>query len=270
MNGEGVATRLIWAAGNYEVIARRLQEASERVVRQTLVEPGERVLDVGCGTGNAAIAAALAGGEVTAVDIVPEMFETGRRRAEDAQVAIEWIEADTERLPFDDESFDVVISVFGCMFAPHHKLATAEMVRVLRPGGRVAVASWAPSGTAGDLFRTITDHAPARATGLAFQPPTLWGVPEHVDELFAAHQMRLYHHFEILRSRFDSPEQAADEYMNNYGPIVMLRKMLEPLGRWDDFYEDLKRTLTERALSEGDQGLVFDSDYLLSNGWKPG
>jgi len=130
--------RAMWAAGDYQAIAeRQLWEVGARIVQRIDVKPGEAVLDVACGTGNAAIRAAQAGGLVVGVDLTPELLETGRRLAAAAGVEIELLRGDAEELPFDDASFDVVLSTFGCMFAPRHAVAAGELARVLRPGGVV-------------------------------------------------------------------------------------------------------------------------------------
>ncbi len=141
-----------------------------------------RVLDVAAGTGNAAIPAAATGATVVASDLTPELFEAGRARAEAEGVELEWAEADAEDLPFEDASFDVVISSIGVMFAPHHQAAADELVRVCRPGGTIGLLSWTPEGMIGGLFRTIGPFAPAPPPGA--QPPPLWGGEEHLRELF--------------------------------------------------------------------------------------
>src|SRR5262249_16700184 len=139
-----------WAAGDYPAIAKRqLWPVGERIVARAGVAPGDDVLDVACGTGNAAIRAAQAGGRVVGVDLTPELFVAGRKLAADADVEIDWLEGDAEDLPVDDESFDVVVSVFGCMFAPRHQVAADELVRALRAGGRVCVSAWTPEGVMG-------------------------------------------------------------------------------------------------------------------------
>src|SRR5919205_178173 len=133
-------TRATWAAGDYAAIAQRtLWPVGERVVRRIGAQPGEDVLDVACGTGNAAIRAAQAGARVTGVDLTPELFEAGRELAAAAGVDVEWVEGDAESLPVADESFDAVVSLFGCMFAPRHRVAAAELARALRPGGRLCI-----------------------------------------------------------------------------------------------------------------------------------
>jgi ubiquinone/menaquinone biosynthesis C-methylase UbiE len=131
------------------------------------------VLDVACGTGNAAIRAAQAGGEVVGLDLTPELFEAGRRLAKQAGVSVEWTEGDAEAIPFENESFDVVLSTLGCMFAPRHRVTATELARVLRPGGRLGQCNWTPEGSQGEFFRALGAYVPPLP---AFaQPPLLWG-----------------------------------------------------------------------------------------------
>jgi len=156
-------TRATWAAGDFPAVARRtLWEVGQRLVRRVGIGAGEDVLDVACGTGNVAIRAAQAGGRVVGVDLTPELLPTGRQLAEQAGVRIEWIEGDAEALPLGDESFDVVLSTFGVMFAPRHEVAASELVRVLRPGGRLGLCNWTPEGIQGALFRTLGAYLPLR------------------------------------------------------------------------------------------------------------
>ena len=123
------------------------------------IQTGQRVLDVGAGTGNASIPAAQRGAEVVASDLTPELLDAGRVRARAAGAELDWVEADAEHLPFDDASFDVVMSAIGVMFAPHHQAAADELVRTCRPGGTIALLSWTPDGMLGDLFRTMGPFA---------------------------------------------------------------------------------------------------------------
>jgi len=141
-----------------------------------------RVLDVAAGTGNASIPAAQTGASVTASDLAPGLLEAGRRRAESEGVELEWVEADAENLPFEEASFDVVMSSIGAMFAPHHQEVADELVRVCRPGGTIGMLNWTPEGLVGALFRTMGPFAPAPPPGA--QPPPLWGSEDHVRELF--------------------------------------------------------------------------------------
>ena len=143
---------------------------------------GQRVLDVAAGTGNASIPAAQRGAEVTASDLTPELLEAGPPARRAAGVELDWVEADAEHLPFDDASFDVVMSAIGVMFAPHHQAAADELVRVCRPGGTIALLSWTPEGMLGDLFRTMGPFAPPPPP--VRRPPPLWGSEDALAGLF--------------------------------------------------------------------------------------
>jgi SAM-dependent methyltransferase len=178
------AARTTWALGDYAAIAEReLWPLGEHVVARSGIRPGEDVLDVGCGTGNAAIRAARAGGRVVGLDLTPELFEPGRRLAADAGADVEWVEGDAEELPFDDASFDVVVSVLGVMFAPRHQVAADELVRVLRPGGRLILCNWAHDGAMSRIFGAVARYLPPPPAFAA--PPARWGAEEHVRDLFA-------------------------------------------------------------------------------------
>ena len=155
--------RAMWASGDYpSMVETFLLPLGPRLVEACEIGPGMRVLDVAAGTGNAAIPAAASGATVVASDLTPELFDAGRARAEAEGVELEWAEADAEDLPFEDASFDAVISSIGVMFAPHHQAAADELVRVCRPGGTIGLLSWTPEGMIGGLFRTIGPFAPRR------------------------------------------------------------------------------------------------------------
>jgi SAM-dependent methyltransferase len=258
--------RATWSAGDFDAIAERIWSVGSDLVERVGVADGDRVLDVACGTGNAAIPAAVAGGSVTGLDITPELFEDARRRAADAGVEIEWIEGDAEALPFEDGSFDVVLSTFGCMFAPDHAVAAAEIVRVLAPGGRLGIAAWRPEGSIGQFFQTISKHAPPPPEG--FQPPPLWGLRDHVTSLFAGTGVELSFEDTVVHRRFDSVEEMVEEYGSKFGPIVILRAALEPEGRWEALESDLTAAF-ERLTYAEDGGVAFDGEYLITLGEKP-
>ena len=153
--------RAMWASGDYpSMVESFLLPLGPRLVEASGIGPGMDVLDVAAGTGNASLPAAERGAKVTASDLTPELLEAGRRRAKDAGLELDWVEADAERLPFEDESFDAVISAIGAMFTPNHQATADELVRVCRPGGTIALLSWTPEGVIGGLFRTLKPFAP--------------------------------------------------------------------------------------------------------------
>ena len=250
--------RATWAAGDFPAIAeRQLWEVGPRIVTAVDVRPGEDVLDVACGTGNAALRAAQAGGTVVGLDITPELFDAGRRLAAELGVVVEWIQGDAEELPFEDESFDVVVSTFGCMFAPRHEVTAHELARVLRPGGRLGIASWTPDGGMGVFFRTVGPYLPPPSP-LA-QPPALWGSEDHVRGLFAGTGIELeFDRAAAPSPPFDSTEEAVEFITTKFGPMIMVKQMTEASGRW----AELRAELAE--LYERDE----PAEYLVTVGRK--
>jgi SAM-dependent methyltransferase len=243
-------TRATWAAGDYPAIAQRqLWPVGARIVARAGVEPGDDVLDVACGTGNAAIRAAQAGGQVVGVDLTPELFTAGRELAAEAGVEIEWLEGDAEDLPVDDESFDIVLSVFGCMFAPRHQVTANELSRVLKPGGRLCVSAWTPEGAMGTFFRTLGGYLPPPPPFA--EPPLLWGSEDHVRELFTGTGITLEFERETIDfPRFDSIDDEVEFATTKFGPMLMARRLLEPEGRWDALVGDLRGLLEDSAPGE--------------------
>jgi SAM-dependent methyltransferase len=250
--------RCAWAAGDYPAIAeRQLWEVGPRIVQAVKVSPGEDVLDVACGTGNAALRAAQAGGRVVGIDLTPELFDAGRRLAADARVEIEWVQGDAEELPFEDQSFDVVLSTFGCMFAPRHEITAHELARVLRPGGRLGITSWIPDGGMGTFFRTVGAYLPPPSP-LA-EPPMLWGSEPHVEALFAGTGIELDFGREVVTPEpFESPDAALEFLSTKFGPMIMARQLAETSGRWPDLRAELE------ALYARDEPM----EYLLTLGRK--
>ncbi|HST64542.1 MAG TPA: class I SAM-dependent methyltransferase [Mycobacteriales bacterium] len=212
--------RAMWASGDYPSVAAELVAPLGGVLADAAgIKPDDRVLDVAAGTGNAAIPAALAGGRVTASDLTPELFDDGRRRAAAAGVELEWREADAEALPFADGEFDAVLSCIGVMFAPHHRPAADELVRVCRPGGTIALLSWTPGGFIGKLFATMRPYVPAPPPGA--QPPPLWGDEGHVRELLGDRVTGISARTGTLPvDRFGAPEDFRDYFKTRYGPTL--------------------------------------------------
>jgi SAM-dependent methyltransferase len=210
----------MWASGDYPTVARDLvADLGPRLAFAAGIEPGDRVLDVASGTGSAAIPAALAGAEVVASDLTPELFVAGRRRALEAGADLDWVEADAEALPFDAESFDVVLSCIGAMFAPMHQAVAGELTRVCRPGGTIALLNWTPDSIVGDLFRALSPFMPPPPEGA--QPPVEWGDEEHVRALFGDRVHSLEYERHTLEASFPSPHAHREFFKEHYGPTVL-------------------------------------------------
>jgi SAM-dependent methyltransferase len=175
--------RAMWALGDYHKFATAsIWDFGPLLVEACEIAPGQRVLDVGAGTGNVAIRAAEAGADVVASDLTPENFEAGRREASAHGVQLEWVEADAEALPFGDSEFDVVTSAVGAMFAPDHQAVADELLRVCRPGGTIGLITIPPTGPVVDLFELFTRYTPGAI--IADDSPLRWGCEQHVRELF--------------------------------------------------------------------------------------
>ena len=212
--------RAMWASGDYPTLASDLiWELGPRAVAAADVRPGERVLDVAAGSGNAAIPAALRGAMVVATDLAPELFDAGRRLATEAGAELEWREADAEALPFADDEFDAVLSTVGVMFAPHHQVAADELVRVTKPGGRLALINWTPQGFIGRMFATMKPFAAPLPDGA--QPAPLWGDEQHVRDLFGDRVTDVTAERQTVEiDRFDSGEEFRDYFKHHYGPTI--------------------------------------------------
>ncbi|MBA3327175.1 MAG: class I SAM-dependent methyltransferase [Solirubrobacterales bacterium] len=256
--------RATWAAGHWDAVAELVLEVGAVIVERTGVGSGMDVLDVGTGSGNAAIPAARAGARVTGSDLTPELFGDARARAATAGVEVEWVEADAEDLPFADGSFDRVLSTFGHMFAPRHAVAGAEMVRVCRPGGAIGTCTWTPEGFVGGMFKIMGSFLPPPPDFA--QPPILWGTEDHVRECFAGLDCEFERR--TVRWTFASPEEMADFYEANFGPTVMAKALLEPQGRWGELRERFLEHVREASAEQG--RAVIDGEYLVTVARKPG
>ena len=223
--------RAMWASGDYaSMVETWLTPLGPRLVDAAGIQPGQRVLDIAAGTGNASIPAAQRGASVVASDLTPELLEAGRRRPEAAGLDIEWIPADAENLPFEDGSFDVVMSAIGTMFAPHHQAAADELVRTCRPGGTIGLLSWTPEGMIGELFRIMGPYAPPPPPGA--QPPPLWGSEDHLRELLGDRvEYRSLQRDVLEVTAFERPQDFVDHFVNNYGPTIVTRGNAAKTGR---------------------------------------
>ncbi|MFD3466172.1 class I SAM-dependent methyltransferase [Streptomyces sp. NPDC058682] len=212
--------RAMWALGDYQSVASHvIPDLGAVLVKECGVQRGDRVLDIAAGSGNAAIPAALTGADVVASDLTPELLEIGRHLAAVRGAALEWQEADAEHLPFADGEFDVVMSCVGIMFAPHHRPAAEEMLRVCRSGGTVGLINWTPQGFVGRMFATMKPYAPPPPPGA--QPPPLWGDEEHVHELLGDAVTDVDSRRRTVRvDRFTGPTDFREFFKACYGPTV--------------------------------------------------
>ena len=251
-----------WASGDYSEIATLIVPVAERLCDAADLRAGSSVLDVAAGTGNAAIAAARLGCDVTAVDYVPALLERGRERAAAERVNVDFVEGDAESLPVADESFAATVSVFGTMFAPNHHQTAAEVIRVTKPGGTIALASWKPDGFLGGLFRTIAAHVPPPA-GLS--SPMLWGTEDHLADIFGS-AVAWTHRQQTFTFRFTSAEALVARFATYYGPTL---KALDAAGAAS---EKLLDDLRELALSWNRLGqpgpVAIPGTYLESVGMR--
>ena len=257
--------RTMWASGDYpSMVESWLLPLGPRLVAASGIGPGTRVLDVAAGTGNASLPAAAIGAEVTASDLTPELLEAGRKRADAAGLSLDWVPADAERLPFEDASFDVVISAIGVMFAPHHQAAADELVRVCRPGGTIGLLSWTPEGMLGAFFATMKPFMPPPPPGA--QPPPLWGSEPHVRGLFGDRV-----EFESMRrdvleiNVFERPHEYGEHMTARYGPTIAARANAAKDGREAEFDAALA-AFSEKWNRGTPEKARFEKEYLLAVG----
>ncbi|WP_159620109.1 class I SAM-dependent methyltransferase [Arthrobacter zhaoguopingii] len=253
--------RAMWAQGDYPTLASDLiSELGAVLVEACGIRPGQRVLDVAAGAGNAAIPAAMMGADVIASDLTPELFNAGRDHAAARGASLEWQEADAEALPFPENGFDVVMSCVGVMFAPHHQAAANELVRVCRPGGTIGLLSWTPGGFIGKMFATMKPFAPPPPPGA--QPPPLWGSEDHVQELLGAQVTDLRALTQtVVIDKFAGPEEFLHYFKDFYGPTISVYKFI---ADDQEKVDALDKALIELAGSSG-QGapLRMEWEYLL-------
>jgi SAM-dependent methyltransferase len=206
-----------WASGDFSVVAARVVYQAELLCETAELEAGWRVLDVATGSGNAALAAARRGCEAVGIDYVPALLERGRIRAEAEHLAVEFVEGDAEQIPFPAASFDAVTSIYGVMFAPNHQVAAAELARVCRPGGRIALACWTLEGFIGETFRLFSRYLPP-APGM--QPPVRWGDEAYQRELFGDSAASVTSYPRTAIFRFRSAEENVSFFRTYYGPTL--------------------------------------------------
>lgn len=248
----------VWSSGDYNRIAAITVPLSESLIDHVGVSPSTRLLDVATGTGHAALAAARRMASVTGIDYVPALLDIAGRRAAAEDLAVEFLEADAENLPFADGSFDAVVSAIGVMFSADHARAAQELVRVCAPGGRIALANWTPEGFVGGMLATVGKHV---SPPPGAQPPTRWGVEATLVELLGDEVRDLESFTRTVTQRFDSAEQFADLFLEYYGPTYSAANRLDEAGR-AALREDLI-DLAKRFDRGTDGTVVCDWEYRI-------
>ena len=257
--------RTMWASGNYpEMVETFLLPLGPRLVEACRIGAGVSVLDVASGTGNAAIPAAQRGAHVTASDLTPELLQAGAKVAETTVTELEWVTADAEDLPFEDETFDIVMSSIGVMFAPHHQQAADELVRVCRAGGTIGLLSWTPEGMLGALFRLMGQFAPPPPAGAS--PPPLWGSETHLRGLRGDRvQWRSLERQVLDITAFKHPLAYGEFFKARYGPTIGIRANAARNGRAEEFDAALDDFCREWNVGTEDEAR-FEMEYLLAVG----
>lgn len=246
-----------WASGDFAIIGTTLQIVGESLAEVADVRADERVLDVAAGNGNATLAAARRFAHVTSTDYVPHLLEKGAVRAKAEGLDIHFQVADAEALPFEDGSFDVVLSTFGAMFTPEHSKAAHELLRVVRSGGRIGMANWTPEGFLGELFRVIAAYVPPPA---GIQSPMLWGSEPRIVELFGPEATDIRCVRRDFNFRYRSAAHWIEVFRNFYGPTHKVYAALDP-ARQARLTEDIT-ALLERLNVGGPNSLVVPGEYL--------
>jgi SAM-dependent methyltransferase len=253
--------RMVWSAGDWPGFAPIIQNVSDEIVEAIGVGEGNAYLDIATGSGNAAEAAARRGARVTGLDLVPELIDAARARFASAGLEAEFVVGDAENLPFEDESFDRITSIFGVMFAPRHQVAANEMVRVARPGAAIAIAAWTPSGLNGQMFKLLSEHMPPPPEG--FVPPVMCGDEDYVRSLFSASGLEVHCERRRANVQFESPDAWMEHVERNLGPVVMAKAALEPEGKWEPVRAELAEL--EESHNEADDGTIeLSPEYLLT------
>lgn len=258
-------TKFIWSLGNYSEIAKQTLPPALDLVNAVGITDGQAVLDVATGSGNVAVLAAQRGARVSACDITPAMVELARSRAAHEGLEIDVKEGNAEELPYPDDSFDVVLSVFGAMFAPNVEATAAELFRATKPGGTVGMANWTPEGVVGRQTRLLTSYAPG---GPPDPDPLIWGTEDGVAQRLGPHAESIEIARLFTRSEYESWDETVAHYENNLGPAIALKQLLEP-----EVYGKMMGELEELYAAQNqatDETIVVDSEYLRVIARKPG
>jgi ubiquinone/menaquinone biosynthesis C-methylase UbiE len=246
-----------WSSGNYAIVGSTLQIVGEELCEALDLKAGSKVLDVAAGNGMASLAAGRRWCDVTSTDYVPALLERGRARATAEGMTMEFVEADAEKLPFDRDSFDVVLSTFGVMFTPNQDKAASELLRVCRPKGQIGLANWTPDGFIGHVFKTLGKYLPPPAGA---KSPALWGTRARLDEMFDAGASSIKTAPRVFNFRYRSAHHLLDVFKTFYGPVLKAFAALEPVKQ-EELHNDLN-ALIVRMNRASDGTMVVPSEYL--------
>ena len=246
-----------WEAGDFSEIAKHIETVAEQFVDRLDLKPGIKVLDVACGSGNLAVNAAKKGVDVTGIDIADNLVESAKQRAEAMGLDIKFEQGDAEAMPYADNTFDVVMTMFGAMFAPRPEVAASELVRVCKPGGIIAMANWTPDGHAGQMFKLSGKYIPPPN----MPPPVLWGVPEEVAKRFGDTISELTTTSRYADMTFEyGPAEVVEEFRKYFGPTVMAFKAVGPENQ-EAFRSDTEE-LWVKNNTAADGTTHVESEYL--------
>jgi SAM-dependent methyltransferase len=249
--------QVAWSSGDYAIIGTTLAITGEMLCEAIELRPGQRVLDVAAGNGNATMAAARRWADVTSTDYVPALLERGRAKAEAERFSVTFQQADAEDLPFEDASFDIVLSIFGVMFTPNQEQAAQELLRVCRPGGKIGLANWTPESFIGNVFRTIGKYIPP-APGV--KSPALWGTEARLRELFGDGISELQINRRMFVFRYRSAQHWLEVFRTYYGPVLKAFAALDTAGQANLEHDLLE--LLAHFNQGGSETLAVPSEYL--------
>lgn len=249
--------KTIWEAGDFSKVAQHIETAAEAFIDRLNILPGTKVLDVACGSGNLAILAAEKGADVTGLDLADNLVEAAKKRATEKGLSIRFQQGDAEAMPYDDNTFDMVVTMYGAMFAPRPEVTASELVRVCKPGGTIAMANWTPAGFAGQMFKLGGKYVPPPP----MPPPVLWGVPEEVTARFGRSVTDLSMTPQIADMIFEfGPADVAEFFKTYFGPTVMAMKAMGEENH-EPFTNDLVNIWTENN-TKTDGSTLVKSEYL--------
>jgi ubiquinone/menaquinone biosynthesis C-methylase UbiE len=246
-----------WSSGDYALVGITLQIVGEELAEAMDLRAGQKVLDVAAGNGNVTLAAARRWCDVTSTDYVQALLDRGRKRAEADGLNVAFRIADAEHLPFDDNSFDAVVSTFGVMFSPDQDSAVSEMLRVCKPGGKIGLANWTPGGFIGRVFKIIGKYLPPAA---GVKSPLLWGTREWIAVSFGAQASHIVAEPRMFNFRYRSPQHFLEFFREYYGPMLKAFEALDAAGQ-KGLTRDLIGLIDELNTS-GDSSMVLPGEYL--------